>query len=56
MILTPSPVSPTQWFGMPPSNLQEASATFISTAFALVKYLQCSHTATSVVLAFKAVM
>lgn len=34
----------------------KASATFISTAFPLMKYLQSSHTATSLVFAFKAVM
>lgn len=56
MILTRKPMSPIWQFGMPPSNLQEANATFISTAFPLMKYFQCSHTATSLVFAFKAVM
>lgn len=56
MILSPKPMPPIWQFGMPPSNLQEASATFISTAFPLMKYFQCSHTATSLVFAFKAVM
>lgn len=56
MILTLKPMSPIWQFGMSPSNLQEANATFISTAFPLMKYFQCSHTATSLVFAFKAVM
>lgn len=55
-LLPPSPVSPTRWFDMLPSNLQQASATFISTGFPLMKYLPCSHTATSLVFAFKATM
>ena len=56
MILAPKPMSPLWQFGMPPSNLLEVHATFISTAFPLMKYFQCSHTATSLVFTFKTVM
>lgn len=50
------PISPMWQFLMPPSNLQEAKAISVCTAFPLMKYFQCSHTATSLAFAFKAVM
>lgn len=38
------------------THLQEATASFISTASPLMKYLQSSHTTTSLVFAFKPIM